>query len=108
MLHVVDGEEARAEADEGDGEEHEQAEAVHGQAEVDRLAHPGKGLDVRPARGERFPHEDRLDEQEEKDGVGQHVRQDLLGDPAQEGQQPGDHQGQSDEEKNQRSSPLFH
>ncbi len=61
-----------------------------------------------PVAARCSPQEDRFDEQEEQDGVGQHVRQDLLGNPAQQGQQPGDDERQSDEEKDQRSSPLFH
>ena len=107
MLHVVDRKDADAKPDEGDGEEHEQAEAVEGQAEVDRLPEPGELLDERAGRGQLFSQKDRFDEEEEQDGVGQRVRQDPFRHLPQKRQDSGDHERQSYEEKNQRSSPLF-
>ncbi len=107
MFHVVDRKDADAKPDEGHREEHEQAEAVEGQAEVDGLPEPGELLDERAGRGQLFSQEDRLDEEEEQDGVGQRVRQDPFRHLPQKRQDSGDHERQSYEEKNQRSSPLF-
>ena len=107
VLHVVDGEQAGREADQGDGHEHEQAEAVEGQPEVDGLAEPG-GLLEDGAAGDEGPAGDRgVDEQEEQAsrwpaGRAGRARETL---PT-SGRMPATTSGSDDEEEDQRSSSL--
>ena len=78
VLHVVDGEQGGGEADQGDGQKHEQAEPVRAQADVERLAEP-EGLLDDAAAGDQGPARDRgVNEQEEHGGAGQQVGQEAL------------------------------
>ena len=81
VLHVVDGEEAGREADQGDGHEHEQAEPVEGQPEVDGFAEPGGLLEDGAARDEGPPGDRGVDKEEEERRVGQQVRAGRAGRP---------------------------
>ncbi len=107
VLHVVDREQADAKPDQGDGHEHEQAEPVEGQAEVDGLPEPGQLLEGGSVPDERPADGHGVDEQEEKGRVGQQVRHDPPGDLADERQDSRHDERQGNEENDQRSSSIF-
>ncbi len=104
VFHVVDGIQGDGQADQRDGEQHEQAEAVDQQADIERRAEPERLLDDAALGDQRLGVYDRKDHEKEHGRVRQQVGQETFGNLAQQGQQAGQHQRYDNENEDHCSS----